>query len=127
MNARLLDEVILNTQKNQMGAESLKSERKMECKAEVQKEVERVLPAAVEQGLWDLPFKMVCVSQDLWYETNSVISYNRITVEASNSNQPGGSMNIETGVCTTVTSGYYIITFSSIPQVTTGAGDSIAM
>ena len=116
--------MILNTQKNQMGAESLKSEMTKQCKAEVQKEVERVLPAAVEQGLRDLPFEMVCVSQDLWYETNSVISYNRITVEASNSNQPGGSMNIETGVCTTVTSGYYIITFSGIPQVPPQCGST---
>ena len=99
----------------------------MECKAEVKKEVDNVLPTAVEQGLRDLPFEMVCVSQDRWYETNSVISYNRVTVEASNSNQPGGSMNIETGVFTAVTSGYYISTFSCIPQVTTGAGDSTQM
>ena len=51
MNARLLDEVILNTQKNQMGAESLKSEMTKQCKAEVKKEVEKVLPSAVEQEI----------------------------------------------------------------------------
>ena len=44
-----------------------------------------------------------------------VVKYDRISVEFNNANRPGGgdgSMNIETGVFTTVTSGYYIITFS---------------
>ena len=49
-----------------------------------------------------------------------VVSYDWISVEFNNSDRPGGaagSMNIETGVFTTVTSGYYIITFSAYALV----------
>ena len=87
-------------------------------KAEVKKELDKVLPTAVEQGL--RPFEMVCAYQDLWDETNSVLSSERITVEFNNSDRPGGAdgtMNIETGVFTAVTSGYYIITFSGYTHV----------
>merc|ERR1711971_351846 len=107
-----LDEVILNTRNNQM-----------ECKAEVKKEVEQVLPTAVERGLRDLPYEMVCAYRSALFEANSIVSYDRITVEANNSNQPGGAdgtMNIETGVFTTVTSGYYIITYSGNISVLPG-------
>ena len=51
------------------------------------------------------------------------MSYDRISVEFNNSDRPGGaagSMNIETGVFTTVTSGYYIITVSAIAAVHAG-------
>ena len=98
---RKMDEVVLNTQNNQM-----------ECKAEVKKEVDKILPTAVEQGLRDLPYEMVCAYRISLFEANSIVTYDQITVEASNSNQPGGSMNIETGVFTAITSGYYIITYS---------------
>merc|ERR1711971_160912 len=84
-------------------------------KAEVKKEVERAPPTAVEQGLRELPYEMVCADARISSEANSVITYDRISVEFNNSNQPGGAdgtMNIETGVFTTVTSGYYIITYS---------------
>ena len=106
---RKMDEVILNTQSNQM-----------ECKAEVKKEVDKVLPTAVEQGLRDLPYEMVCAYRSSLFEANSIVTYDQITVEASNSNQPGGSMNIETGVFTAVTSGYYIITYSGFVLVLGG-------
>merc|ERR1712233_285548 len=110
---------------------SLKSELRMEiadfqnqCQAEVKSEVEKVLPTAVEQGLRDLPFEMVCAYQDKWYHaSNSIIAYDRITVEFNNSDRPGGadgSMNIETGVFTTVTSGFYIVTFSATVVVYEG-------
>merc|ERR1712212_654443 len=105
---------------NQEFAESLKSEVKSECKAEVKKEVDKVLPTAVEQGLRDLPFEMVCAYQDKWTVSNSIVAYDRISVEFNNSDRPGGadgSMNIETGVFTTVTSGYYIVTFSGFADV----------
>merc|ERR1711934_15268 len=104
-----VEEVMLRSQKNQEVA-SLKSE----VRAEVKKEVDKVLPTAVEQGLRDLPFEMVCAYKDNWGKVG-VVNYDRITVEFNNSDLPGGgdgSMNIETGVFTTVTSGYYIITFS---------------
>merc|ERR1711971_25604 len=117
-------ELILMTKKKNHQEEiaSLKSELTMQnadlqnqCKAEVKKELDKVLPTAVEQGLRDLPFEMVCAYQDLWTAANSIVNYDRITVEFNNSDRPGGgdgSMNIETGVFTTVTSGYYIVTFS---------------
>ena len=103
--------------------ENLETKLKMECKAEVRKEVDKVLPTAVEQGLRDLPFEMVCAFKDHWYEANSVVSYNRTTAEFNNSDRPGGAdgtMNIETGVFTAVTSGYYIITFSGSVEVHPG-------
>ena len=88
---------------------------KSEVRAEVKKELDKVLPTAVEEGLKDLPYEMVCAYRGAWSEANSIVTYDQITVEFNNSDQPGGgdgSMNIETGVFTTVTSGYYIITFS---------------
>merc|ERR550517_1632942 len=100
-----------------------------QCKAEIKKKVDEVLPTAVEQGLRDLPFEMVCAYQNEWGKADSVISYDRTTVEFNNSDRPGGAdgtMNIETGVFTTVTSGYYIITFSGSVALV-GAGESILM
>ena len=115
---RKMDEVILNTQSNQM-----------ECKAEVKKEVDKVLPTAVEQGLRDLPYEMVCAYQDKWGNwENDTVSYDQITVEFNNSDQQGGAdgtMNIETGVFTTVTSGYYIVTYSA--NAFLNSGDVTAM
>ena len=70
--------------------ENLETKLKMECKAEVRKEVDKVLPTAVEQGLRDLPFEMVCAYKGTWSEVG-VVSYDKITVEFNNSNQPGGS------------------------------------
>merc|ERR1712210_439614 len=87
---------------------------KSEVRAEVKKEVDKVLPTAVEQGLRDLPFEMVCAYKGTWTASNSIIDYDRITAEFNNSDRPGGGdgrMNIETGVFTTVTSGYYIVTY----------------
>ena len=101
---------------------SMKSEVKMQCKAEVKKEVNKVLPTAVEEGLRDLPFEMVCAFKEVQEDTG-VVGYNRITTEFNNSDRPGGAdgtMNIETGVFTTVTSGYYIVTFSGYVWVHPG-------
>ena len=85
----------------------------------------KVLPTAVEQGLRELPYEMVCAFQDT-SGAPGVVSYDGITVEFNNSDQPGGAdglMNIETGVFTAVTSGYYIVTFSChinvLPEQTT--------
>ena len=39
---------------------------KSKVRAEVKKELDRVLPDAVEQGLRDLPFEMVCAHQNKW-------------------------------------------------------------
>ena len=69
---------------------SLKNEIKMQCKAEVKKELDKVLPTAVEQGLRDLPFEMVCAYKFHWTAANSIITYDRITVEFNNSDLPGG-------------------------------------
>ena len=61
-----------------------------QCKAEVKSEVEKVLPKAVEKGLRDLPFEMVCAYQDWWGAENSIISYDRISLEFNNADRPGG-------------------------------------
>ena len=119
-----MDEVMLSTQKNQEVA-SLKMQigdihsQLKEVKAERKN----------ERGLRDLPFEMVCAFKDHWYDANSVVSYNRTTAEFNNSDRPGGAdgtMNIETGVFTTITSGYYIITFSGSVALA-GAGESTVM
>ena len=125
-----VEEVMLSTQKkNHKELAGLKSEMTIQiadlqnqCKEEVKKEVDNVLPTAVEQGLRDLPFEMVCAFEDHWYGVG-VVSYDRITVEFNNSDRPGGgdgSMNIETGVFTIFTSGYYIITVGGIARVPAG-------
>merc|ERR1712037_175172 len=62
-----LKEVMLTTQKE---VASLKSDGEAQCKAEVKKELDKVLPTAVEQGLRDLPFEMVCTYQDGWTAAN---------------------------------------------------------
>merc|ERR1712037_249542 len=121
--SKVVEEVLLSTQKE---VASLKSEMTMQiadlqnqCQTEVKKEVDKVLPTAVEQGLRDLPFEMVCAYKHRW-NTLGVVNYDRISEEFNNSDRPGGadgSMNIETGVFTTVTSGYYIITFGGIAEV----------
>ena len=103
---------------------SMEREVKMQCKADVKKEVDKVLPTAVEQGLRDLPFEMVCAYRGNWTGSSySDVSFDRITMEFNNSDRPGGAdgtMNIETGVFTTVTSGYYIVTFSGYVWVHPG-------
>merc|ERR1712192_156290 len=111
---------MLSTQKKNQNQDvaSLKSE----VRAEVKKEVDKVLPDAVEQGLRDLPYEMVCAYKYKW-DTLGVVTYDNITsylLEFNNSNCPGGAdgtMNIETGVFNSVTSGYYIITYSATVEV----------
>ena len=89
---------------------SLKSEMRADVKEEVDK------------GLRDLPFEMVCAYKEST-GTVGVINYDRITMEFNNSNCPGGAdgrMNIKTGIFTTVTSGYYIVTYSATVDVLPG-------
>ena len=70
-----VEEVMLSTQKkNHKELAGLKSEMTIQiadlqnqCKEKVKKEVDNVLPTAVEQGLRDLPFEMVCAFEDHWY------------------------------------------------------------
>jgi len=114
---RRVEEVMLSTQKKNQNHEVARL--KSEMREEVKKELNKALPTAVEQGLRDLPFEMVCAYKFEW-DTEGVVNYDRVTVEFNNSDRPGGadgSMNIETGVFTTVTSGYYIITFGGIAEV----------
>merc|ERR1712210_170430 len=64
----------------------------------------------------------VCAYQSEW-DKDGVVNYNQISLEFNNANRPGGgdgTMNIETGVFTTVTSGYYIVTFSAFVDVHPG-------
>ena len=88
-----MEEVMLRNQKNQEVSRlkkqvreieskveeiaSMEREVKMQCKADVKKEVDKVLPTAVEHGLRDLPFEMVCAFENTWSEANSVIIYDR--------------------------------------------------
>ena len=44
----------------------------------------------VDKGLRNLPFEMVCAYQSAWTAANSIVNYDRITVEFNNSNRPGG-------------------------------------
>merc|ERR1712037_76941 len=101
--------LILRTQRKNENQEvaSLKSEMRADVKEEVDK------------GLRDLPSEMVCAYKGST-GTVGVINYDRITMEFNNSNRPGGAdgrMNIETGIFTTVTSGYYIVTYSATVDV----------
>merc|ERR1712010_323338 len=103
-----LKKVMLSTQKKNENTVEEVASLKSEMRAEVKKELDK--------GLRDLPFEMVCAFKQRWEEAESVITFDQITVEVDNSNKPGGgdgTMNIETGVFTTVTSGYYIVTYSA--------------
>ena len=105
----------LQNQLKDVKNEFAKIERKME-------EVMMRTQKNQEQGLRDLPFEMVCAFKEFW-DIAGIVNYDRITVEFNNSDRPGGAdgtVNIETGVFTTVTSGYYIITFSTIGIVSSG-------
>ena len=138
LEADNLQKQIKELQKKNKKQELTHSEMIMQCKAEVKKEVEKVLSPAIEEGLRDfgferglrdLPFEMVCAYKHEWDEVG-VVSYDRITMEFNNSDRPGGAdgtMNIETGVFTTVTSGYYIVTFSAYVQVNAAAGEFTRM
>ena len=123
-----VEEVMLRNQRNQE-VDILKSEMKTQI-GDIQSQLKEVMAERKnERGLRDLPFEMVCAFKDHWYEANSVVSYNRTTAEFNNSDRPGGAdgtMNIETGVFTTITSGYYIITFSGSVALV-GAGESTVM
>ena len=102
---------------------------KVEDVASLKSEMRADVKEEVDKGLRDLPFEMVCAFKDHWYDANSVVSYNRTTAEFNNSDRPGGAdgtINIETGVFTTITSGYYIITFSGSVALV-GAGESTVM
>ena len=91
----------------------------------VKKELDRL-----KQGLRDLPFEMVCAFQERWNGANSVVTYDKVTSEFNNSDRPGGadgSMDIQTGVFTTVTSGYYTITFSASAGVSPGEHTVMAL
>jgi len=72
-----------------------------QCQAEVKSEVEKVLPAAVEKGLRDLPYEMVCAYKSVWSEANSIITYDRISLEFNNSDRPGG-LYVQTKLMTRV-------------------------
>ena len=60
-------EEMLSTQKKNRNQEAafLKTELTRQCKAEVRKELDKVLRAAVEQGLRELPYEMVADEEPL--------------------------------------------------------------
>ena len=66
-----MEEMRLNTQKKNQN---------QEIKAEVKKELDNVLPEAVEQRLRDLPFEMVCAYKGTWVGV-STVTYDRITMD----------------------------------------------
>merc|ERR1712154_53102 len=123
---RRVEELMRRTQKKNQNQEikSLKKqvteiETKVEEFASLKSEIRADVKNEVDKGLRDLPFEMVCAYKER-PGTSGVINYDRITMEFNNSNRPGGAdgtMNIERGVFTTVTSGYYIVTYSASVDV----------
>ena len=64
---------------------------KMQCGAELNRTLNEVLPKAVQKGLRDLPFVMVCAAHDgYWTERDSVVTYDRIVSQYDNADRPGG-------------------------------------
>ena len=68
-------------------------EMRMQCKADAKKELDDILPTAIQQGLRDLPFEMVCAFRYEWTDQaeDAVVTYDRITLEFNNSDRPGGA------------------------------------
>ena len=141
------EELMLSTQRKNENQEiaSLKKqvtdmESKVEEVASLKSEMRAEVKKEVDKGLRDLPFEMVCAYKHNWDKVG-IMNYDRISMEFNNSDRPGGlfvqiyshnihtggdgTMNIETGVFTTVTSGYYIVTYSAAVRVY--AGDSTDM
>ena len=63
------------------------------CEAEVNKKLEEALPTAIQKGLRDLPYEMVCAYRWEWLESapDTTITYDRITMEFNNADRPGGA------------------------------------
>ena len=53
-------------------------------------EIENLQNQLKKKGLRDLPFEIVCAYQHVWRATASTVTYDRISVEFNNSDQPGG-------------------------------------
>ena len=68
-----MEDLMLKIQKNQE-IDNLKSE--------IRAEVKKDLVTAVEKGLSDLPYEMVCAYKERWTRSNSVVSYDRITMHS---------------------------------------------
>merc|ERR1719430_2242202 len=79
--------------------------------------LEASLPTAVSTAVKDVPYVMVCSYQSDWGTPNSTIPYDSIVSENNNCDRPGGGcgqMDINTGVFTSGTAGYYSVTFSGV-------------
>ena len=64
---------------------------KLQFGAELNRTLNEVLPKAVQKGLRDLPFVMVCAAHDgYWTERDSVVTYDRIVSQYDNADRPGG-------------------------------------
>ena len=63
------------------------------CEAEVNKKLEEALPTAIQKGLRDLPYEMVCAYRWEWLISapDTTITYDRITMEFNNADRPGGA------------------------------------
>jgi hypothetical protein len=69
------------------------------------------------------PYVMSCAARNTWPTRNATISYEYISAEFNNADQPDGAdgiMDITTGVYTALTAGVYEVTFSAVSVLDAG-------
>ena len=92
MQSEIKNEEVVNLKKvvKEMGVR-VDEGLKQQCGAELSRTLNEVLPKAVQKGLRDLPFVMVCATRDgYWTERESVVTYDRIASQYDNADRPGG-------------------------------------
>ena len=71
----------------------------------------------------DLPYIMMCAYRGYW-ETTGIIAYDKLTLDYSNCDRPGGgcaAMDIASGTFTAQTGGLYTVTFSGQADLVAGS------
>ena len=85
---------------------------KTDIEAEVEAKFKANLPAAIAASVRDLPYEVVCGYKGVFQTVPATIPYDRITSEFNNADRPGGAdgqLDIESGVFTCLTNGYYTV------------------
>merc|ERR1712059_102681 len=101
--------------RNEMKNE-LKNELRAEMKAEMWAEMKADIPITVSRAVKEMPYVLVCAYRESWPHAGATITYDYLIADFNNKDKPGGGnghMNIQSGVFTAVTHGYYTVTISA--------------
>merc|ERR1712059_46331 len=108
-----------NELKNELRAEmkaEMWAEMIAELKAEMRAEMKADIPITVSRAVKEMPYVLVCAYRESWPHAGATITYGYLIADFNNKDKPGGGnghMNIQSGVFTAVTHGYYTVTISA--------------